>query len=267
MSFKPKLIALDMDGTLLDNKSRLSARNKKALQEAMRQGISVVIATGRMYPSALPVVKEIGTDSPCVFYNGALVRNPHTGETMYSRGLGVEMTGEVVDYYRSKNWYIQIYSEDRLYVVDESDPRAEFYTGIAKVPAVPLGDKFWSFRTDSTKLLGIALDAGEFKNMRDKTIGAFGGRLYIASSWGAFVEMAHPDVNKARGVGIAAKSLGIDPCDVLAFGDAGNDKEMLAWAGRGVAMKEAPDSVKAAADEIAESNDEDGVALVVEKYL
>jgi HAD superfamily hydrolase (TIGR01484 family) len=139
MSFKPKLIALDCDGTLLDSKSRLTERTKKTLQEAIRQGIYVVIATGRMYPSALPLINEIGTTAPCVFYNGALVRSPLTGETYYHRGLGRGLTAELVDFYLGHGWYIQTYCDDKLYVYDDSDERCKMYEGIAGVKAIPLG--------------------------------------------------------------------------------------------------------------------------------
>ena len=269
MSFRPKLIALDCDGTLLDSKSRLTERTKRTLQEAIRQGIYVVIATGRMYPSALPLINEIGTTAPCVFYNGALVRSPLTGETYYQRGLGRGLTAELVDFYLGHGWYIQTYCDDKLYVYDDSDECCKMYEGIAGIKAVPLGADFSSFsrEMDASKVLGISRDHDVFMEMLSATKEKFAGRLYVASSWDAFVEMVHPEVNKARGVEKAAEAVGVAREDVMTFGDGSNDKEMLAWAGCGVAMANGSELAKAAADVIAPANDEDGAAQVIERYL
>jgi len=265
--FKPRLIAVDMDGTILNSSSELSTRTKNALRSAIACGVPVVVATGRMYPSALPVIKEIGINAPCIFYNGAVVREPVSGEILLEKGLGKELTAEVVSFYREEGWYIQIYSDDRLYVKDSYDPRSRFYEAISKIRPVSLGEGFWDFNVDSTKLLGIALDEITMAQMAEKTKLRFEGRVYLATSWGAFVEITHPEVNKAKGLAIVAEKLGIDPKDVLAIGDGVNDKEMIRWAGFGVAMGNAPDTVKAAADETTSDNDSDGAAVIIERYL
>ena len=163
--FCPKLIAVDMDGTILNSSSDLSIRTSDALRSAISCGVPVVVATGRMYPSALTVIKDIGITVPCIFYNGAIVRDPVSEETLLEKGLGKALTAEVVSFYRKEGWYIQIYSEDRLYVKDSSDPRSMFYETISKIPPVSLGEAFWDFKVDSTKLLGIALDQRNFALM------------------------------------------------------------------------------------------------------
>ena len=265
--FDPKLIAVDMDGTILNSSSELSTRTRNALRSAISLGIPVVVATGRMYPSALPVIKERGISTPCIFYNGAIVRDPVSEEILLEKGLGIELTAEVVSFYRKEGWYIQIYSDDRLYVIDRSDPRSRFYETISKIPPVSLGEGFWDFKVDSTKLLGIALDEKNFALMAEKTKSHFDGRIYTATSWGAFVEITHPDVNKAKGLAIVAERLGVDSKDVLVIGDGVNDTEMIRWAGHGVAMGNASAQEKAAADETAPGNDSDGAAIIVERYL
>lgn len=267
MSFRPKLIALDVDGTLLDNESRLTTRTRDTLREAMKQGIKIAIATGRMYPSALPIIEEIGTKSPCVFYNGAIVREPGAADVLYAREIGPELTSEVVSFYREHGWYIQTYENDRLVVASRECEPCRFYEGIAKIEALELGENFWKRRVTSTKLLGISLDESKFDEMSRLTKERFDGRLYIATSWNSFVEMVHPAVNKAKGLEIAANAAGVAREDVMVFGDGSNDKEMIAWAGHGVAMENAAEMAKAAADEIAPPNDEDGAAQIIERYL
>ena len=267
MSRRPKLIALDMDGTLLNSKSEMTPRTKSVLQRAIKSGIKVMIATGRMYPSALPFIREIGTDFPCVFYNGAVVRRPNSGEKLYELGIGKELTAEVMNFYKERGWYLQIYHEDNLYVLDGEDTRAKFYEKISGIHPVSLGENFWNMSVDSTKLLGISGKNEDFENMANETKERFSSRLYTAASWGAFIEMVHPNVNKAKGIEIAAKSAGIARDDIMAIGDAANDKEMIEWAGVGVAMGNAAEELKTFADEVTGTNDEDGAAALVERYL
>ncbi|MDL2298459.1 Cof-type HAD-IIB family hydrolase [Synergistaceae bacterium OttesenSCG-928-D05] len=264
---KPKLIAVDMDGTLLNERSELTERTEKALHNAIADGIKVVVATGRMYPSALPFVKRLGTDAPCIFYNGAIVRNPVTKEIYYERGLGEETTADILSLYKDNNWYVQTYFDDKLYVVDDKDERCKYYESISRMKAVPLGEEFWRFGVDSTKMLGIAFDPEEYSAMTKATTDELSGRVYAATSWGSFIEMVHPDVNKAKALESVATMLGIAREDVMAFGDGSNDKEMLLWAGTGVAMGNACDKVLAVADIVAPSNDDDGIAVIVEELL
>lgn len=264
---RPRLIAVDIDGTILNSSSELSARTRNALRSAISSGMIVVAATGRMYPSALPVISEIGIKHPSIFYNGAVVRDPLSGKTLLEKGVGRDLTAEILSFYRQQGWYIQIYSDDRLYVTDSGDPRSRFYENISKIPPVSFGEKFWDLDIDSTKLLGISLDEDVFRLMVDGTVSRFGGRIYTATSWGSFVEMTHPEVNKAKGLALVAEKLGIDRRDVLAIGDGSNDREMIEWAGYGVAMGNSPADVKAAADEITSDNDSDGAAAIVERYL
>lgn len=267
MRFRPKLIVLDLDGTALDSTSSLTRHTVDVLRRAMDSGIKVLAATGRMCPSALPIIHTIGTSLPCIFYNGAIIKDPVTGKTLFKQEIGEEITSEVVDFYHDNGWYLQRYSGDRLYVVDSSDARCEFYVSIAKVPAYPLGDSFWNERSDSTKLLGIANNHEEFESMVEHTAKQFAGKLYVATSWKRFVEMVHRDVNKARSVAKVAAKLGIASEDALAIGDSTNDKEMIEWAGLGVAMGNADQELKNAADEIAPDNDHDGAAAVIERFL
>ena len=145
MRCRPKLVALDMDGTLLNKSGVLTERTKAAVRAAREQGIYVTVATGRMYPSALPIILELGIDAPCVFYNGAVIKNPITHEVLYEKPISEELTCEVLDFYREHGWYLQIYHEDKLIVEDSSDPRCKYYESIAKINAVALGDDFFFF--------------------------------------------------------------------------------------------------------------------------
>ncbi|MEG1602658.1 MAG: Cof-type HAD-IIB family hydrolase [Cloacibacillus sp.] len=264
---RPQLIALDMDGTMLDAQSRLTARTKKALQNAQLAGIRVVAATGRMYPSAMIHIRDIGIESASIFYNGALIRDPLTDATIFERSLGAALTAEILSFFKENDWYVQIYSQDKLIVRDRDDERCKYYENICGLTAAALGEKFWNCGLDSSKLLGICFDKAGFRVMCETVRDKFGARIYQATSWGAFIEMVHPDVNKAAALRRVAEYYGISRENVTAIGDGINDIEMIEWAGTGIAMGNAKDEVKAAADLIAPSNEEEGAARVVEEFL
>ncbi|MDO5114912.1 MAG: Cof-type HAD-IIB family hydrolase [Synergistaceae bacterium] len=264
---RPKLIALDMDGTMLDERSRLTERTKAALRAAQEAGVRVAVATGRMYPSAMVHIRDAGIESASIFYNGALIRDPLTDETIYEKNLGAELTAEILSFFRERGWYIQIYSDDRLIVKDASDERCKYYEDICGLKAMSLGDNFWSCGLDSAKLLGISFDREIFLQMCNEVRQRFGGRIYQATSWNAFVEIVHPTVNKAEGLKRVSCRYDIAREEVMAIGDGGNDAEMIRWAGIGVAMGNAKEAVKKAADIVAPPNSEDGAAWAIEAAL
>lgn len=266
-NFKPKLIAFDIDGTVLNDKGELTQRTIAALKRAMASGISVICATGRMYPSALPILRRIGVTEPSVVLNGGQIRNPVTHEIIYEQALDSETTMSILNLYHERGWYIQLYHDDKLLVVDDSDKRCKFYEEVSGVKAVPLGDDFWKFDYPSTKMLAVSFDPDTFKVMLGDTNSMFTGRIHSSPSQKYFIELGHPEVNKARSLERAAELLGIERRNVLAFGDGANDMEMLAWAGVGAATAGAGDSVKAMADIIVPDNNCDGVALTIEKIL
>lgn len=266
-NFKPKLIAFDIDGTVLNDEGELTPRTEAALKSAIAAGIKVISATGRMYPSARPILRQIGITSPCVVYNGAQVRDPVSEDIVFELALDSELTSDVLSFFHKNNWYAQIYHEDKLLVEDDGDERCRYYEMVSRIKAVPLGKRFWDFNGPSVKMLGIAFESDVYQDMVKRTVEEFGDRLYTAESQDAFIEMVHHDVNKARSLARVAKVLDIEQKDILAFGNGANDREMLAWAGVGVAMDNAPSRVKDCADMTAPDNDSDGVAVIIEKLL
>jgi len=264
---RPKLLAIDVDGTLLTSAGELTQRTVAALKNAKAQGIEIILATGRMCCSGLVFARQLGLTAPCVFYNGAMITNPVTQEVYFRQEISEVFVARVSEFFRQKGWYLQKYVNDTLCVVDDSDEHCRYYISIAKVTPKPLGQKFWEMNTPSTKLLGCSNSQEQLYTMLEETKQKFGQELYVASSWKRFVELMHPQVNKARSVERAAKMLGIRQQEVACFGDSSNDIEMLRWAGLGVAMGNAAEEIKQASDAVAKSNDDDGLAQFVEQFL
>ena len=170
-----KLIAIDLDDTLLDNRQQLSPRTLAVLQQAMRNGVAVTIATGRMFQSALPFATELGIKLPLITYNGALIRQGDNGETIFHRPIETALAQELADLFRRRNWYLQKYVDDRLYVA-ELDENARFYADYAKVEAIPLGDSFFQMNEAPTKMLSMG-EPAELAAISTELDNRFGGRL------------------------------------------------------------------------------------------
>jgi HAD superfamily hydrolase (TIGR01484 family) len=111
-----KLIAVDMDDTLLDNSIQISPRTREVLQKSVAQGVKVTIATGRMYCSALPFARQLGLNVPLITYNGALIKNSLSGEILLHHPVDSNLALEVLAFFKAHDWYIQSYVDDVLYV-------------------------------------------------------------------------------------------------------------------------------------------------------
>jgi len=260
-----KLIAVDLDDTLLDNSQKVSPRVKEAVRKAVAQGVAVTLSTGRMHRSALPYALELDLDIPLITYNGALIKCSLSGETLLHRPLDTQTAAEVLALFQERGWYIQAYIDDILYV-KERDAMALYYEGVSGVTAVPIGDKLFSLDAAPTKLLAMA-EPNLMDEIRPVLKERFGERLYAAISKPLYLEMVHPSVNKGMALDFLAKRLGIGSEAVMAMGDSLNDLDMIQYAGWGVAMGNAREEVKKVARVVTGRNDADGVAEAIEKYV
>ena len=129
-----KLIAMDMDDTLLNEKRQITPRTRAAIEAAMERGVAVTIATGRMFCSALPFALELGIKLPLIVYNGAMVREMENGRILFHRPIPIETAQAVAELFRAQGWYLQKYVDDVLYV-PELDVNALYYAEIAGVKA------------------------------------------------------------------------------------------------------------------------------------
>jgi Cof subfamily protein (haloacid dehalogenase superfamily) len=260
-----KLIALDMDDTLLDKTNRVSPRTREVIRQAVESGVTVTIATGRMYGSALPFALQLGLDVPLITYNGALIKCSLSGETLLHNPIDEATAKEVLRLFREKGWYIQSYLNDCLYV-DTLNEKARYYEKLSGIKAVPVGDQLYTMEGAPTKLLAMA-EPGEIRMISETVKADFGDRLYAAVSKPNYLEMVNPAVNKGQALEFLAARLGLERSEVMAVGDSINDLDMLEYAGWGVAMGNAGDTVKAAANAVTCANDADGVAEAIITYV
>ena len=243
----------------------LRPRTKRAIAATRAAGIRVVLVTGRMFRSVRPYALEAGLDGPVVCYQGAVVADPVTGRWLRHEPIPLELARETIAAVIEEGFGLNCYVGDQLYVA-EITPDARRYAGFQGLELHPVGDLLAWLDEPPTKLVVIG-DPEVLDGLKKRMLARFDDRLYISKSLPYFLEFAAPDVTKAAGIEFLAEQLGFTRERTVAFGDGENDIELLEWAGFGVAVANADDRVKEAADLVCPPVDEEGVARVLEAYL
>lgn len=261
-----KLFVTDLDGTLLPSGQQVSAANIEAAQAAVKAGVTVTIATGRMYKAALPVAKALGVDVPIITYNGALIKTVG-GEVLYSSFLDPELVCRVVDFCRDRGWYLQTYSKDELYYA-EYDENAKAYEASQKIQGHAVGWDGLKQHTDEVcKVLSVSSCAAETDARIAELRAAFGDVIAPVRSNANYAEIINAGVSKAAGIRNLASRLAIAIEDTMAIGDADNDLPMLKAAGKAIAMGNAVPAVKAVCDYETTDCEADGFAAAIYRYV
>lgn len=261
-----KLIAIDLDGTLLQSDGSVSERTKAAIAAARAKGVVVSIATGRMYQTASPYGRLLAMgDAPMMLYAGGLIQTLQTRRKLFEHPVKLEDAQAVVDLCKEKGWYIQTYIDDVLRV-SSYDKWAKGYEEKTRSKAVFCGDDFWTLQGAPNKLL-MRGEPDIMLERRRYLEDAFPGKFTIVFSMPTFMEIMPKGISKAVGLTKMGEIYGIGNDEIMALGDSENDLDMINAAGFSVAMANSTDAVKAAADCLTASNDDDGVAKAIEKYV
>jgi Cof subfamily protein (haloacid dehalogenase superfamily) len=243
----------------------LRPRTRTAIAAARAGGIHVVLVTGRMFQAVRPYAAQAELDDPVVCYQGAMVAEPKTGKWLRHVPIPIDLAREAIAAVQREGFGLNCYVDDQLYVAEVSK-EARRYADFQHIELHPVGDLLAWLHAPPTKL--VVIDEPEVLDGLEVRLKArFDGRLYISKSLPYFLELASPDVTKAAGLEFVARRLGFSRERTVAFGDGENDIELLEWAAYGVAVANAHDDVKAVADLVCASVDEEGVAQVLEAYL
>lgn len=260
-----RMAALDLDGTLLNSKHVVTDRNCTALRELSKEGVIVVLVSGRMHQSILPISNQIGLENPIISYNGGMVKHAKTGEVFHHTPIAAATAMDLVDYCDRRGLHLNFCLDDQLYIRMEN-PWSELYESRTGVHATAVGDLRKLTGGEPTKMQ--VLNTPEtVERLLTGFQRDFGDRLYITRTQIEYIEFMNLQVSKGPALKALAAQVGIPIDFVVAFGDGYNDKSMMATAGFSIAMGNSVDELKKGADYITESNDNDGVAQAVERLL
>jgi len=259
-----RLIVLDIDGTLVSHDLRISRRVRRAIEAAQRMGIIVTLASGRAFPSMLPYLEALGVSAPVISYQGCKVVLPTTRQTIFHRTLPLSEAHRLLSYAQSLNLDISAYVDDRIYLRDLRHPE-EFYERWFGLPRIQVDDLVAGVHHEPTKIL-ITGEGQENDRLMPKLQERFGSLMCIVRTHEFFIEAMALGVSKGLALEHVAAYLGIALEETMAIGDSDNDIELVNRAGLGVAMGNASEGVKQAADCVAPSVAEDGAAVAIETY-
>jgi Cof subfamily protein (haloacid dehalogenase superfamily) len=278
------MAVLDIDGTLVTKWKRVTPKTKRVIWELTQRGVPVCLCTGRNVMSALPVARTLRLTTPVVCVNGMIMYDPWQKKILYESKLPNSVMLQVLDIVKARHVYVEVLTlrHYHQYMKDKSLKGYSFnFYGLHPAPMAPLVkwmeyrfgirhlknlDRFYRSDEQIYQIVAIG-DHGETEAVLQE-IGALGNSdILTRVIWDCMVFVSARNVSKSEGMKLLCARFHADPKEVVAIGDDMNDLDMIRSAGMGVAMGNARDAVKAAADYVTKSNEEDGAALALEKFF
>jgi Cof subfamily protein (haloacid dehalogenase superfamily) len=268
------MAAMDLDGTMLDSEKRISLRTQEAIHRAMEQGTHIVISTGRSYSSLPEQVFEIDGLEYVINSNGASITNLKSGLRVYENCLETAAAAEVLEILQKNRCHFEVFVDGRAYDDQEEYEKIRKNGSTYRRSSYVLGT-----RTPVPDLYVFAMEhAGKLENInlnfadleeRSRMLKILKSRedITLTSSDPHNLEIGNRTTSKAEALRCLSETLSVNRNEVIAFGDSMNDFKMLEFAGIAVAMGNADERLKQAADLVTKTNDDDGVAIVMEVLL
>ena len=264
-----KVLALDLDGTLTNNEKKITQRTKETLWKAMKEGVKVVLASGRPTIGMLPLAKELNMKELggyILAYNGATIIDCKTEKQIYANVLPMDCIATLNEVAKKHKVCTLTYDGNDVISEDDTNPYVLKECFINKTRVHRVEDLAKSVKAPVAKCL-IVGEHEELLPVRDELKELFGDQLNIFFSEPFFLEIMPMGVEKASSLAKLLHILKLDRTNLMACGDGLNDLTMLEYAILGVAMENGCKEAKEIADVTTLSNQEDGVAVAVEKYI
>jgi len=264
-----RLIVSDIDGTLIGADGVISENNVAALRRASDRGVRVALCTGRVLAAALRFVERLGLDGYHIFSDGALVRNPETRHDLYLAPLDTGLLAEMTGYAREHDLFLEYFTPTEYLVETDSEYlsiRRFFGIQSRRVDfnALPVGSRVikGGLISDAASAAGVDAFLAHFQGRLDYTYAVTPAFPDIR-----FFNLVAPGVSKGRALTELTSFLKIPLAETLAIGDADNDLSLFQAAGMAIAMGNAPEAVRRAADHVTTDVNQDGVAAAIQKYV
>lgn len=263
-----KMLVLDIDGTLYNNRHELTPRTREAVRLAREKGVRIAIATSRAFGGAARAIKDLGIDDLLVIAGaGTSVWDCATNEELCHLEFAPELARQAIDFFRGHGYDFWVVKHDGSYYYERKTPNNRAYMRTFGYEGTQVDFDGWDC-TDVCKLVVITSyedeDCKKTERMLDD---AYPGKFFAMKVWLCMLDVYAAGAGKELGMRQIAGRLGIPMEEVIAVGDDVIDQGIVEEAGLGVAMGNADARLKAAADYVAPTNDEDGVADVVERFI
>lgn len=268
-----RMLFMDLDGTLLDDRKEITPGNRQSLEQALARGHGVIITTGRPLKSAMDQARKLGLDKPGCFliaYNGAVIYDWEKQEQIFARTLEIPTVLRVFDYVNPKNIHIQTYDTWQVLVEKRCDDDAvRRYCGLINMDFRVIGDVHRDLKEDPVKILLIDFDdQTELLKAETWLRETLSDKVDCFFSCDQYLEVVPKGMNKGEAVKMLCRMFDVPIENAVAVGDAANDISMIEMAGIGVAMANGTEEVKSAADYVTQrDNNHDGIAEVVERFF
>jgi Cof subfamily protein (haloacid dehalogenase superfamily) len=270
-AFPIRLIALDIDGTLIGDDLTIGARTVAAIRAATARDVAVSLVTGRMVSSAMRFARALDLRGPVIGYQGGLIRampppdSPRLGRLLRHTPLSAVAARDIVTWTREQGLDPHLNHLER-FILRADDPNADDYSAFMGSRAELVPDLLAAIRHPVTKVLAVG-EPPRPSELAERARAHFAGTADVTISHPRFLEFVAPGVSKGRAVRWLARRLGVPLAAALAIGDQWNDLEMLAEVGHGAAMPTAPHEVRAVARYIAPPLADEGVAALIEQLV
>jgi len=263
-----KMIFLDLDGTLVNSKHEIMPKTKEALLKAQSKGIKVVLASGRPTPGMVSLAQELElekNDGYILSYNGGCIISCKTGEIVYNKIIEADEMQEI--FKMAEKYNVDLLSYDKETVITNNDKNkfVQIEAEINKIPLIEVKNMQEYITYPVNKF--IFLEEGDYLEKIEPEVAKDLPAFSVYRSAPFFLEIMPYGIDKANSMEILAKKLGISMTETIACGDGYNDLGLIKAAGLGVAMGNAIKEVLSIADYITESNNNEGIAHVVEKFI
>lgn len=263
-----RAIALDLDGTLTNHDKVVTPKTLEALLQAEAEGVVIILASGRPTYGIEPVAECLELDKRggyILSYNGGNIVNAKTGEKLFAQFLPDEVIPILYRYAKEKNHALLGYAGNEIITEMPDDQYVKEESRINKMNIRKVENLFEALEPHPTKLL-MTGDPADMLKAENELSEILGDRMDIFRSAPFFLELVPKGIDKAKSLLRLLSKINLTPADMIAFGDGYNDLSMLKLAGMGVAMQNAAPEVRAEADYITLSNEEDGVAAALEHF-
>lgn len=262
-----KIIVLDLDGTLTNSNKEISIRNKKALIKAQQAGILVVLASGRPTYGIIPLAKELELDQYggyILSYNGGQIIDVAQNESIYHKVLPNHVIPAIYNLVTKHQATLLSYEGEYIITENSTDPYVAIESHLNRMRIKTVDSFCVAIQNPVTKCLAVG-EPSKLIELEKELKANYSDILNIYRSEPFFLELVPPHIDKAYSLNRLVEHLQLTREDMIAFGDGFNDLSMIEYAGMGVAMANAQDAVKAIANKITLSNNEDGVAHILEQ--